>query len=157
VQLATDYLGYFALANHLHDPLSAAPSARIVSVSSSAYFYSPIVFEDIHFERRPYDPWAAYGQSKTANILFAVAAITRWADDGITANALIPGGTRTRLQRHVPPEEMDRLTSGTQWKTPEQGATTSIFLATSLLLDGVGGRYFVDCERVRSAIEAQTP
>ena len=102
---------------------------------------SPIVFDDIHFAFRPYDPWLAYGQSKTANVLFAVAATGRWFRDGITDNALMPGAIATNLQRHVggiqTPAELQ--------KTPERGAATSILLATSPLLEGIGGRYFEDC------------
>jgi NAD(P)-dependent dehydrogenase (short-subunit alcohol dehydrogenase family) len=109
-----------------------------------------LVFEDIHFEHRPYDPWTAYGQAKTANVLFAVEASKRWAGDGITANALHPGGIRTRLQRYVTEADLDRLRGQSTdpiaaWKTPEQGAATSVLLAGSPLLDGVGGRYFEDC------------
>jgi NAD(P)-dependent dehydrogenase (short-subunit alcohol dehydrogenase family) len=109
-----------------------------------------VVFADIHFRNRAYDPWAAYGQSKTANVLFAVEATRRWAGDGITANALMPGAIRTNLQRYVTEEELDRLRAqmgavAFQWKTPEQGAATSVLLAASPLLDGVGGRYFEDC------------
>jgi len=70
--------------------------------------FSPIVFEDIRFDRRAYDPWLAYGQSKTANILFAVEATTRWASDGITVNALIPGMIQTNLSHYLPQEELDR-------------------------------------------------
>ncbi|MBO0850573.1 MAG: SDR family NAD(P)-dependent oxidoreductase, partial [Pseudonocardia sp.] len=99
MQFATNHLGHFALAIGLHDALAAAGGARIVSVSSSAHHRSPVVFSDIHFERREYDPWLAYGQSKTANVLFAVEATKRWAADGIRANALMPGGIRTNLQR----------------------------------------------------------
>ena len=89
------------LATGLHPALAAAGGARVVSVSSSAHLRSPVVFDDIHFRSGPYDPWSAYGQSKTANVLFAVEATRRWADDGITVNALMPGGIRTNLQRHV--------------------------------------------------------
>jgi NAD(P)-dependent dehydrogenase (short-subunit alcohol dehydrogenase family) len=108
------------------------------------------VFEDIHFRQRSYEPWAAYGQSKTANVLFAVEATKRWASDGITANALMPGGIRTALQRYVTDAELDRMRAqagggGPAWKTPEQGAATSVLVATSPLLDGIGGRYFEDC------------
>jgi NAD(P)-dependent dehydrogenase (short-subunit alcohol dehydrogenase family) len=150
MQFATNHLGHFALATGLHRALAAAGGARIVSVSSSAHHRSPVVFEDIHFEHRPYDPWSAYGQSKTANVLFAVEASRRWASDGITANALMPGGIRTNLQRYVTAEELDRLRAAagagdSKWKTPEQGAATSILVATSPLLDGIGGRYFEDC------------
>jgi NAD(P)-dependent dehydrogenase (short-subunit alcohol dehydrogenase family) len=150
MQFATNHLGHFALATGLHDALALAGGARIVSVSSSAHHRSPVVFEDIHFERREYEPWSAYGQSKTANVLFAVEASTQWAGDGITANALMPGGIRTNLQRYVDEAELDRLRAAAgaataKWKTPEQGAATSILVATSPLLDGIGGRYFEDC------------
>jgi len=150
MQFATNHLGHFALATGLHHALAAAGTARVVSVSSSAHHRSPVVFEDIHFEHRPYDPFTAYGQSKTANVLFAVEATRRWASDGITVNALMPGGIRTNLQRYVPDEELERMrvaagVTGAMWKTPEQGAATSILVATSPLLDGIGGRYFEDC------------
>jgi NAD(P)-dependent dehydrogenase (short-subunit alcohol dehydrogenase family) len=150
MQFATNHLGHFALAIGLHDALAAAGHARVVSVSSSAHHQSPVVFEDIHFERREYSPWSAYGQSKTANVLFAVEGSKRWAADGITINALMPGGIRTNLQRYVDPEEIERLrqaagATDNMWKTPEQGAATSVLLATSPLLEGIGGRYFDDC------------
>ena len=150
MQFATNHLGHFALATRLHGALAAAGSARVVSVSSSAHLRSPVVFEDIHFLERPYEPWAAYGQSKTANVLFAVEATRRWAGDGITVNALMPGGIRTGLQRYVTDEDLDRLRresgpGAPRWKTPEQGAATSVLVATSPLLDGIGGRYFEDC------------
>ena len=142
-QFATNHLGHFGLALGLHGALAAAGDARIVSVSSSAHLRSDVHFDDIHFENRPYDEWAAYGQSKTANVLFAVEAAKRWASDGIITNALMPGGIRTALQRHVDPEVQkgwDRF----QWKTTEQGASTSVLLAASPLIAGVTGRYFED-------------
>jgi NAD(P)-dependent dehydrogenase (short-subunit alcohol dehydrogenase family) len=142
-QFATNHLGHFGLALGLYDALAAAGSARIVSVSSSAHHYSDVVFEDIHFENRQYEEWASYGQSKTANILFAVEAAKRWASDGIVANALMPGGIRTALQRHVP-ENLQREWDRFEWKTVEQGASTSVLLAASPLVDGVTGRYFED-------------
>ncbi|MEU8385896.1 SDR family NAD(P)-dependent oxidoreductase, partial [Streptosporangium sp. NPDC048865] len=150
LQFATNHLGHFALATGLHRALAAAGGARVASVSSSAHLRSPIVFEDIHFRERAYEPWPAYGQSKTANVLFAVEATRRWENDGITVNALMPGGIRTNLQRHISQEELDRAIaaaggSDISWKTPEQGAATSVLVATSPLLDGVGGRYFEDC------------
>jgi NAD(P)-dependent dehydrogenase (short-subunit alcohol dehydrogenase family) len=149
LQFATNHLGHFALATGLHRALAAAGRARVVSVSSTGHLFSPIVFDDIHFRQRPYDPWAAYGQSKTANILFAVEATKRWAGDGITVNALMPGAIHTNLQRHITEEERERLRAerwaSVVWKTPEQGAATSVLLATSPLLDGIGGRYFEDC------------
>ncbi|MBM0237238.1 SDR family NAD(P)-dependent oxidoreductase [Micromonospora sp. ATA32] len=150
MQFATNHLGHFALATGLRPALAAADGARIVSVSSAAHLRSPVVFDDIHFARRPYDPWEAYGQSKTANVLFAMEASKRWADDGITANALMPGAIRTNLQRYISDEELDRMRAqsgggAAYWKSTEQGAATSVLVATSPLLDGVGGRYFEDC------------
>jgi NAD(P)-dependent dehydrogenase (short-subunit alcohol dehydrogenase family) len=142
LQFATNHLGHFALAKALHAALAAAGSARIVAVSSIGHLYSPVVFDDLHFRFRPYDPLLAYGQAKTAVILFAVGATVRWAGDGITANALNPGAIPTNLQRHVggklvtPPERQ---------KTPEQGAATSVLLATYPDLEGIGGRYFDNC------------
>ena len=141
MQFATNHMGHFALALGLHDALADAGNARIVSVSSSAHMRSPVVFDDINFNFRDYSPTGAYGQSKTANILFALGANERWAKDGITANALTPGGIRTNLQRYMPdmkfPTEIE--------KTVEQGAATSVLLATSPLLEGIGGHYFADC------------
>ncbi len=154
-QLGTNHLGHFALATGLHRALAEAGGARVVVVSSSGHAASPVVFDDLFFERRPYDPSLAYGQSKTANALFAVEAARRWAPDGITANSLDPGGIWTPLQRHWSPErraaaeEQARQAAEAglfHMKTPEQGAATSVFLATSPLVEGVGGRYFQDCQ-----------
>jgi len=150
LQFATNHLGHFALALGLREALTAAGGARIVVVSSSAHRQSPVVFEDIHFRDRPYEPWTAYGQSKTANVLFAVEATRRWAADAITANALMPGGIWTNLQRHVDVETRARWDAAASsgavaMKTPEQGAATSVLLATSPQLEGIGGRYFEDC------------
>ena len=149
LQFATNHLGHFALAVGLHDSLAAAPAgARIVALSSRAHLRSPVVFEDINFANRPYDPMLAYGQSKTANVLFAVEATRRWAGDGITANAVHPGAIgETNLSRHLPPEYLEQLrASGAfQFKTTEQGAATSVLVATSPQLEGIGGRYFQDC------------
>ncbi|MBL7495955.1 SDR family NAD(P)-dependent oxidoreductase [Frankia sp. CNm7] len=157
MQFATNHLGHFALTTGLRSALAAAGGARVVSVSSSAHHRSPVVFDDIHFLRRPYDPFEAYGQSKTANVLFAVEASKRWAADGITVNALMPGGIRTNLQRYVPDEVLEQLRvaaggGGLKWKTPEQGAATSVLVATSPLLDGVGGRYFEDCNEAEVGV-----
>lgn len=142
IQFATNHLGHFALAAWLHHSLAAAEGARVVSVSSSAHQRSPVVFADIDYERRPYDPWSAYGQSKTANVLHAVEITRRWTNDGITANALNPGAIPTNLQRHT-----GRMQTPVELrKTPAQGAATSVLLAASPLLEGVGGRYFEDCQ-----------
>jgi NAD(P)-dependent dehydrogenase (short-subunit alcohol dehydrogenase family) len=153
MQFASNHLGHFALAIGLHDALAAAEKARIVSVSSAGHLRSPVVFDDLNFSFRDYTPFGAYGQSKTANVLFAVEAARRWEGDGITANALMPGGISTPLQRHVleaDPDYMEKAEerfkqAGRELKTPEQGAATSVLLAASPLVEGVGGRYFEDC------------
>ena len=154
MQFATNHLGHFTLATGLRGALATSArtsgQARVVSVSSSAHLRSGIDFDDIHFRVRPYDAWLAYAQSKTANVLLAVEGSRRWADDGITINALMPGAIRTGLQRYVSDSELDRMRAATGssapgWKTPQQGAATSVLLAVAPLLDGVGGKYFEDC------------
>jgi NAD(P)-dependent dehydrogenase (short-subunit alcohol dehydrogenase family) len=155
MQFATNHLGHFALALGLHDALAAARSARVVSVSSGGHLRSPVVFDDIDYAFRDYDPFGAYGQSKTANVLFAVEATRKWAADGIVANALMPGGIATPLQRHLPAHYAEQAldafrAAGSDFKTVEQGAATSVLLAASPLVEGVGGRYFENCnEAVR--------
>jgi NAD(P)-dependent dehydrogenase (short-subunit alcohol dehydrogenase family) len=148
MQFATNHLGHFALALGLHDALAAAGDARVVSLSSVAHLRSPVVFEDLNFSSRPYDPLVAYGQSKTANSLFAVEATRRWASDGITANAVHPGAIAvTNLSRHMDREALAEAmaAAGYDYKTTAQGAATSVLVATSPQLDGIGGRYFADC------------
>lgn len=150
MQFATNHLGHFALAIGLKPALREAGGARVVVVSSAAHQRAGVDFDDAHFLRRPYEPWTAYGQSKSANVLFAVEATKRWREYGITVNALMPGAIRTALQRHVSEEDLLRLRAQSgwaapTWKTPEQGAATSVLLATSPLLDGISGRYFEDC------------
>ena len=144
MQLATNYIGHFTLANGLHGALAEAGrqgGARIVCVSSSGNLIAPVLFGDMHFNFLAYDPLIAYGQSKSACALMAVEATRRWAADGIVANALNPGAIATNLQKHTgglktPPERQ---------KNTAQGAATSVLLAASPLLAGVGGRYFEDC------------
>ncbi|SMG41099.1 SDR family NAD(P)-dependent oxidoreductase [Cedecea sp. NFIX57] len=140
-QFATNYLGHFALTTGLHGALKKAGGARVVVVSSSAHHFSPVVFDDIHYHIRPYDPWTAYAQSKTALVLFAVEASRRWLEDSIFVNAVMPGAIKSNLQRHsgeLPvPEHL--------WKSAQQGAATSIMVATLPELEGIGGRYFADC------------
>ncbi|MFC6085116.1 SDR family NAD(P)-dependent oxidoreductase [Sphaerisporangium aureirubrum] len=154
-QFAVNHLGHAALTLGLHDALTAAGDARVVTVSSAAHLMSPVVFEDVHYTSRPYDAWSAYGQSKTASILFTVALAKRWAPGGVTANALHPGGIVTALQRHLDEnqlrfvgalDEQGRVMDVPRgWKTPEQGAATSVLLAASPHVQGVTGRYFQDC------------
>ncbi|MGF6886206.1 NAD(P)-dependent dehydrogenase (short-subunit alcohol dehydrogenase family) [Nocardia sp. GAS34] len=143
-QFTVNHLGHFALTVGLHGALAAADGARVVAVSSSGHLLSPVVFDDIHFDFRSYDAHAAYGQSKTANILFAVAAAVRWAGDGIAVNAIAPGSVPTNLVRHQGRPAGITLEEGLR-KTVEQGAATTILAATSPLLKGVSGHYFADC------------
>jgi NAD(P)-dependent dehydrogenase (short-subunit alcohol dehydrogenase family) len=145
LQLATNHLGHFTLAIGLHDALAAAGSARVVSLSSVAHLRSPVVFDDLGYDRRPYDPGEAYGQSKTANVMFAVEATRRWAREGVYANAVHPGAIlESNLARHIDPEVLAQLRSSGRYryKSLEQGAATSVLVATSPQLDGVGGLYF---------------
>jgi NAD(P)-dependent dehydrogenase (short-subunit alcohol dehydrogenase family) len=152
-QFAINHLGHFALALGLHDALAEAGAgaradggARIVSVSSRGHQRSPVVFDDLAFAAREYTPLIAYGQSKTANVLFAVEATRRWGDEGIVANALHPGAIGdTNLGRHMDDGVLTTILSRLRTKTIAQGAATSVLLATSPLLEGVGGRYFDDC------------
>ncbi|MET8962053.1 SDR family NAD(P)-dependent oxidoreductase [Streptomyces sp. NPDC004074] len=151
VQFATNHLGHFALATGLHGALTQARGARVVVVSSVGHVNGDVLFGDINFEEHPYDPWAAYSQSKTANVLFAVEAGRLWAPDLISVNALNPGRiTTTRLGRHIgdignSPSSFDPTSTDVSWKNIEQGAATSVLLAASPLVEGVTGRYFEDC------------
>ncbi|AMJ61455.1 SDR family NAD(P)-dependent oxidoreductase [Bosea sp. PAMC 26642] len=141
MQFATNFLGHFALTLGLHPAMRAAGHARIVSLSSSANMFAPVIFDDLHFDFMPYAPFVAYGQAKTACVLLAVEATRRWREDGILANALNPGAIATNLQKHTG----GLRTPPALQKTPQQGASTSVLLAASPLLQGVGGRYFEDC------------
>jgi NAD(P)-dependent dehydrogenase (short-subunit alcohol dehydrogenase family) len=141
MQFATNYLGHFALASGLHPALASAGNARIVSLSSNGHLFSPMIFDDPNFNFVPYEPIVAYGQSKTAAALFAVAATRNWAADGITANAVMPGAIATNLQRHTG----GLRTPVERRKTPQQGAATTLLVASSPDLEGIGGRYFEDC------------
>lgn len=142
MQFATNYLGHFALALGLRAHLAKANGARVVSVASSGNLFAPVFWDDPDFRFIPYDPLLAYGQSKTACILMSVGITQRWASDGITCNALNPGAIATGLQKHTgglrTPEHLR--------KSIEQGASTSVLLAGSPLVEGVSGRYFDDCQ-----------
>ncbi|WP_226485336.1 SDR family NAD(P)-dependent oxidoreductase [Streptomyces parvulus] len=155
LQFATNHLGHFALATGLHDALALGAAdrdgARIVSVSSTAHMRSGIDFDDLHFERRGYDPQIAYAQSKTANSLFAVEATRLWASDGIVANAVNPGGIATGLQRNFTPEQKESLAAAEAagvftYKTVEQGAATSIVAAVTPEFARSGGHYLDDAQ-----------
>ena len=158
-QFAVNHLGHFALATGLHPALAAANGARVVSVSSIGHLFSPVVFDDLVYRFRPYDPWTSYGQSKTANALFAVGAAERWADDGITANALMPGNIAdTSLARHMDMQQVAAFIASGELalppgKTVEQGAATSALLAASPTVEGLTGRYFEDCAQAEPVAE----
>jgi NAD(P)-dependent dehydrogenase (short-subunit alcohol dehydrogenase family) len=149
LQFATNHLGHFALTTGLHDALAAAGDARVVVVSSVGHINGGVLFDDPNFQRHPYDPWAAYSQSKSANVLFAIEAARRWAGDHIAVNALNPGRiSDTGLSRHMTaaPVAFDPTGStGVSVKDAAQGAATSVMLAASPLVEGVTGRYFEDC------------
>lgn len=157
-QFATNHLGHFQLVAELRPALRAARGARVVCVSSWGHHYSPVFFEDPHFEHRAYDRWLAYGQSKTANILFASRLDARAADDGIRAFSLHPGAILdTGLKKHLTTRELraagvidDRgqpiLDPTRGLKTAEQGAATSVWCATSPQLNDKGGVYCENCD-----------
>jgi NAD(P)-dependent dehydrogenase (short-subunit alcohol dehydrogenase family) len=155
-QFATNHLGHFALVNRLW-PAIARGRGRVVAVSSMGHRRSPIRWDDLMFERG-YDKWAAYGQAKTANILFAVHLDALAKDSGVRAFALHPGGIMTPLQRHL--ERAEMVAAGwvdedgnllASFKTPEQGAATQVWAATSPQLDGMGGVYCEDCDIAEQA------
>jgi len=159
LQFATNHLGHFALTLGLHHALVAGAAerghARIVSVSSTAHMRSPVVFDDIQFERRDYDPQAAYAQSKTANSLFAVEATHRWAADGIVANTVNPGGIATGLQRHFTQKQRDYLAEAEAagafaYKTAGQGAATTLVAAVAPEFAHTGGHYLDDAREART-------
>ncbi len=151
LQFGVNHLGHFALTTGLHPALAAANGARIVVVSSIGHLFSPVVFDDLDYRYRPYDPWTSYGQSKTAGIHFAVAAAERWARDGITANALMPGNIAdTGLARHIDMQDVVSMMASGELalppgKTVRQGAATSTLLAASPTVEGVTGQYYEDC------------
>ncbi|MEO1060140.1 MAG: SDR family NAD(P)-dependent oxidoreductase [Actinomycetota bacterium] len=150
-QFATNHLGHYALANRIW-PLIADGGARVVALSSTGHKASPIRWADVMFEQ-DYEKWTAYGQAKTANALFAVGLDLRGEEHGVRALAVHPGGIMTPLQRHLPKEEMIERgwidaegNVNELFKSPEQGAATSVWAATSSQLDGMGGVYCEDCD-----------
>ncbi len=150
-QFGTNHLGHFLLAE-LMLPALLREGGRVVSLSSIGHRRSDINFDDIHFRKRDYDKWVAYGQSKTANALFAVGLTRRYKGRSVISNAVMPGGIMTGLQENMTQEEMrglgwidDKGNLNPGFKTIEQGASTSVWAATAAALDGVGGLYLEDC------------
>jgi len=148
LQFGSNHVGHFLMTCLLAPALRRGAPSRVVSVSSRGHHMSPVVFEDIQFEHRPYDKWRAYGQSKTANVLFAVGLERRLGTRGVHANALHPGGIMTELGRHMQPEDFEFIrtrSAGMKFKSVEAGAATSVFTATAPELEGRGGLYLEDC------------
>jgi len=154
-QFGTNHLGHFELVNRIAPLIRAG--GRLVNLSSAGHRFANVDLEDPNFERTPYDPFVAYGRSKTANILFAVAFDQRHRARGIRAAAVHPGGIHTELGRHMDPshaqsmvEQIDKQLAAEgkppyQWKTIPQGAATSVWAAVVASPDEVGGRYCENC------------
>lgn len=152
MQLGTNHLGHFALTAELMPAIERGGLKRIVNLSSRGHHMAPFDFADPNFQHRPYNPWASYGQSKTANVLFTVGLEQRFAVLGIHAYAVHPGGIDTNLGRHMNEEMRQGLMNriavsdpGFAWKTIPQGAATSCWAATAEELEGNGGVYCEDC------------
>jgi len=156
MQIGANHFGHYLLAVLLAPALEAGARAagkasRVVSLSSIGHRRSPVNFDDPHFRNRPYDKWESYGQAKSANSLFAVGFDQRYKDRGIRANAVMPGGIMTPLQRHMSKEEQmamgwinEKGEVREGFKTPEQGASTSVWAAIGDELEGKGGLYLED-------------
>jgi NAD(P)-dependent dehydrogenase (short-subunit alcohol dehydrogenase family) len=162
MQIGTNHFGHalltLSLARALEKGAAAGRTARVVELTSIGHRRSGINWDDPHYRSRAYDKWESYGQSKTANSLFAVGFNQRFADRGVTANAVMPGGIMTPLQRHLPREEMiafgwideaGKIAEG--FKTTEQGASTSVWAAVGPELEGVGGLYLENCAQAEPA------
>jgi NAD(P)-dependent dehydrogenase (short-subunit alcohol dehydrogenase family) len=150
LQFGTNHVGHFLLTNLLMPALLRGAPSLIISLSSRGHHFSPVVFDDIQFQNRDYNKWAAYGQSKTANILFAVGLEDRFGGKGVHAYAVHPGGIMTELGRHLTEEDRERVRKRMDnpdfsWKTIPQGAATSVYAATAPELEGRGGVYLEDC------------
>ena len=162
-QFATNHLGHYRLVADLWPALVAAGGARVVQLSSIGHRRSGVAFDDVDFLTRPYDKWDAYGQSKSANSLFAVELDRRGRGVGVRAFAVHPGGIMTDLQRHLPREEQIAMgwidaagNLNPVFKSPSQGAATSVWCATSPQLDGQGGVYCEDCD-IAMLVPADSP
>ena len=160
-QFAANHLGHFQLTCRLWPALVRAQGARVVALTSYAHRRAAVDFHDPNFQHREYDPWIAYGQSKTANSLFAVALDSIGKSRGVRAFAVHPGGIVTDLIRHMSRAEIESskvideagkpiIDPKNNKKTPEQGAATSVWCATSPQLEGMGGVYCADCEIARA-------
>ena len=156
-QFAVNHIGHFLLTKELMDSMAENDNAKFVSLSSSAHSLTGILWDDIHFQNNPYDKWMAYGQSKTASSLIAIEFHRRMFDKGVSGFSVHPGGILTPLQRHLQKEEMvalgwmDENGSPSEmaknfFKTTSQGASTTLWCATSPSLNGIGGVFCEDCD-----------
>jgi NAD(P)-dependent dehydrogenase (short-subunit alcohol dehydrogenase family) len=155
MQFGTNHLGHFVLVNRIARLIRKG--GRLVNLSSSGHRYSNVDLEDPNFERTSYEPFVAYGRSKTANILFAVAFDKRHKDRGVRAAAVHPGGIQTELARYTDPSRLEKLVAQIneqlaaqgkglfQWKTVPQGAATSVWAGVVAGADEIGGRYCENC------------
>ena len=165
-QFGTNHLGHFVLVNRIARLIRAG--GRLINLSSAGHRYSNVDLEDPNFERTPYEPFVAYGRSKTANILFAVAFDKRHRGRGVRAAAVHPGGIRTELGRYAEPGRMEKVIEEInrnlaaqgkgpfQWKTVPQGAATSVWAGVVATADEIGGRYCENCH-VGEIVSAATP
>ena len=163
-QFGVNHLGHMAMTLGLAQSMQKAGGSRLVCLSSTAHAMTDVHWDDPHFKSHDYDKWQAYGQAKSANALFAKSVDARGKDYGVRAFSVHPGGIFTPLQRHLPEEEMVALgwknADGTippaieaMFKTPEQGASTSVWAATAIKLDGSGGLYCENCDIAQLATE----
>ena len=166
-QFGVNHLGHFVFTKTLLPALLAAEAPRVVCLSSIGHRRGGIRWDDINFEREPYEKWTAYAQAKTANALFALALDIRYADQGLRAFSVHPGGIMTPLQRHLTTEEMVALgwlsedgelseLAASLFKSTTQGCTTTLWAATSAMLVGKGGLYCEDCD-VAPLADENTP
>jgi NAD(P)-dependent dehydrogenase (short-subunit alcohol dehydrogenase family) len=163
-QFGTNHLGHFLLVNRIASLLK--PGGRFVALSSAGHRYADVDLEDPNFDRTPYAPFVAYGRSKTANILFALAFDRRHRANGIRATAVHPGGIQTELARHMEPAERDALIRGIdeanaaaglppfRYKSIPQGAATTAWAAVTAPADAVGGHYCEDCHVAAASLSA---
>jgi NAD(P)-dependent dehydrogenase (short-subunit alcohol dehydrogenase family) len=167
LQLSTNHLGHFQLAAQLWPSLRRSGRARVVCLSSGAHRFSGVDFDDPNFERRPYDRWKAYGQSKTANALFALGLDIRGEAHGVRAFSVHPGVIETELVRHLTQDDLRAMgfvdehgnlapAMAERRKTVEQGAATTVWCAVSRQLDSAGGVYCEDCDVSRALTAEDT-
>ena len=162
-QFGTNHLGHFVLTKGLMPLVEKGANKRIVNLSSRGHHIAPVNTDDPNFENRDYDPWLSYGHAKTANVLFSVGLEQRFADKGVHAYAVHPGGIQTNLGRHLSEEEAQALTERViasdpdfQWKSIPQGAATQCWAATADELEGQGGLYCEDCHVAEIDDESRT-